>query len=289
MICLCPQCGDPVRLPARGASPQALVRCPLCHESFPLSAVLDRLPPALEVIESPIEVENDDHDVAGSAVGSWSLPAPHSLHSPRAEHGVDWAPQAAFRQSADSSAGVIEALPSRPARRRVHPIALLVQWVFGGVIGVVGALLLCWWVLDRDPGFGPQVARYLPWVVPEKFGGSRWSQESAPRKSAESLIRRDRVPQPGPRIRRSDEGSVQQDRAASPTLAPRTDRGTTAPASDEVVGEPVTETLEESSTTDTERPAAAADSAVDSQPADPSSQDSADAESDPPRPPEDPE
>ena len=51
-IVACPKCADSVVLPGR-ASRLATVRCPLCQEQFPLAEVLDKLPPALIVVDDP--------------------------------------------------------------------------------------------------------------------------------------------------------------------------------------------------------------------------------------------
>ena len=51
-IVACPKCADSVVLPGR-ASRLATVRCPLCQEEFPLAEVLDKMPPALVVVDDP--------------------------------------------------------------------------------------------------------------------------------------------------------------------------------------------------------------------------------------------
>ena len=51
-IVACPKCADLVALPDR-ASRRATVRCPLCQAQFLLTEVLDKLPPALLVVDDP--------------------------------------------------------------------------------------------------------------------------------------------------------------------------------------------------------------------------------------------
>jgi hypothetical protein len=49
---VCPRCQEEVSLP-HGASPRALVECPLCLEQYPLSEALRGSPPLLKVIDDP--------------------------------------------------------------------------------------------------------------------------------------------------------------------------------------------------------------------------------------------
>jgi hypothetical protein len=161
-------------LPTVNQSSASTVRCPLCRESFAFAEVLERLPPALEVVEPEIQIVDDGSGLeADGSIERWQFPSigPADERA-SASASPDWSPP-------DSSRGYLSPrgpalpsdLPPRVPRRRITPLALLLQWVLGGFVGVAGALLLCWWLLDRDPGFGPQVARFVPWVVPEKFRG----------------------------------------------------------------------------------------------------------------------
>ena len=68
----CPKCADLVALPDR-ASRRATVRCPLCQEQFPLTEVLDKLPPALVVVDDP-EAADAALD-GGTAPENWGTPA----------------------------------------------------------------------------------------------------------------------------------------------------------------------------------------------------------------------
>lgn len=67
------------------------------------------------------------------------------------------------------------------------------QVVLGGAAAIPVSLLLIWYVLDKDvAGAGPAVARYVPWIVPEKFRGSSLASEPA-----EPLAEPRRIPRRG--------------------------------------------------------------------------------------------
>lgn len=61
------------------------------------------------------------------------------------------------------------------------PIWSTLQVVLGGAAAIPVSLLLIWYVLDKDvAGAGPAVARYVPWVVPEKFRGLAHAEPTEP-------------------------------------------------------------------------------------------------------------
>ncbi len=54
----CPRCADQIRVPSGNLSPDSYAQCPWCGETFPLSEVLDRLPPVLTLLTAdgmPVE------------------------------------------------------------------------------------------------------------------------------------------------------------------------------------------------------------------------------------------
>ncbi len=48
----CPRCGDPFRVPVEVLEHDAQAQCPWCGERFPLSEVIDRLPPVLTILSA---------------------------------------------------------------------------------------------------------------------------------------------------------------------------------------------------------------------------------------------
>jgi hypothetical protein len=65
------------------------------------------------------------------------------------------------------------ALAKRP-RKKTGPVMEGVKIVFGGVLGLVIAQAILWWMpwtkYRKDPfKLGPKVSQYAPWIVPEVF------------------------------------------------------------------------------------------------------------------------
>jgi hypothetical protein len=104
----------------------------------------------------------------------------------------------------------LQALP-RMKRPSPSPVAMLVQWVGGGALGIPLALGFLWWVAGRDPlQLGPKVARVVPWIVPQAFRGS----------SPSNVPQTDRVAQ------RSDRDYQPQIRSLGPVPSANADQAT---------------------------------------------------------------
>jgi hypothetical protein len=174
-IVACPKCADLVALPDR-ASRRATVRCPLCQEQFLLREVLDKLPPALMVVDDP---EVADAAPAGEAAPEeWVRPA-----FPDAE-GAGFAPLSIETEAARAPAtGVPRGRRPAPRAKRKpkNPVMEGVKIVLGGVAGLAIAQIILWWVgssqawpKQRADMFelAPKVARFAPWIVPDRYRGA---------------------------------------------------------------------------------------------------------------------
>jgi hypothetical protein len=147
----CPRCGDKVTAPAN-ASAEAVVRCPLCNEEYPLDEALRSGPPMLIVV------------------------APGPSHSKKDEEGALYlAPAEAPKPF------VFEERPAprkiagrpRPQRREKNVFMEIFKVVAGGVVGLSIGQLILWWVIpglqpgQRDPAnLAPKLSRYVPWIIP---------------------------------------------------------------------------------------------------------------------------
>ena len=179
-IVACPKCADSVVLPGR-ASPRATVRCPLCQEEFPLAEVLDKMPPALIVV--------DDPDAA--AAGPLAATAAAPLFAEPESNGGGFAPLS-IENAASAAPPATAARRRRPAaaakRKPKSPVAEGVKIVLGGVAGLVIAQVILWWIGSAKEwpskradisGLAPKVARFAPWIVPERYRGQKASAEAA--------------------------------------------------------------------------------------------------------------
>jgi hypothetical protein len=166
-IVRCPRCRDEVTVPP-GATSRALVRCPLCLEQYLLSEALANAPPLLVIIGGEV---------------------PHAVidTSPIAGHDYELA-AAAVTDSPDNHWGhaAVATLPPRaptiragrlPRKREPNAILLTLSWLGGGILSLVLAPLILWWIFKVDPvEIGPTVAGYAPWVVPQQFHGQASSR-----------------------------------------------------------------------------------------------------------------
>ncbi len=186
-IAHCPKCREQVSVPG-GASRQARVRCPLCSDEYLLDDALRPLPPLLIVVDDP-EAES---------IASINRSPPSAPVFAGADEGD--APAIVMDEASDDfsltpSSPVIarpfkfepgSAVPAarnatRPRTRRKQgsPLRMMVQTVGGGVMGLVLAQLILWWVpgnwnaTNRDPfGLAAKVTPYAPFLVPIALQGN---------------------------------------------------------------------------------------------------------------------
>jgi len=183
-IVACPKCADSVVLPLR-ASQRATVRCPLCQAEFPLAAVLDKMPPELIVVDDPDAVAAMP-STGATAAASGAIPL---FVEPESNSG-GFAPLS-IETAAPGAPATTAARRRRPAaaakRKPKNPVAEGVKIVLGGVAGLVIAQVILWWIGSAKEwpskradisGLAPKIARFAPWVVPERYRGRKPSSEA---------------------------------------------------------------------------------------------------------------
>lgn len=192
-IAHCPKCREQVSIPS-GVSRQARVRCPLCSEEYLLDDALRPLPPLLVVVHDPEAASaattlepSEPAPVFAGAEGSrgpamgWNEADQFALEpaasSPPAFQFEPGSALAAGRGPVARSAAV--ASRPRARRKQAGPLRLIVQTVGGGVMGLVIAQLILWWMPgkwdhnNRDPfKLAAKTARYAPFLVPVELHGS---------------------------------------------------------------------------------------------------------------------
>jgi hypothetical protein len=178
-IAACPKCHDEVTVPPT-APRSALVRCPWCREQFALSDVLDRLPPMLEIVGGAAAAAA----TAREGFGSFATTADEDFKFAEAEQPALGSPSLKFNNgnalAATAASPAVSprprpktAAPLRPRRKEKNALAEVVKVVIGGLVGLMLAQLILWWLPEpyqRDPAeLGPVVGKYVPWIVPAEF------------------------------------------------------------------------------------------------------------------------
>lgn len=162
----CPRCRDEVTVPAK-ASPQALVRCPLCLEEYLLAEALAEMPPTLLVVGGEME---EEPALVGAGAAATEAGGDYNLSGGGYGAGV-------LDSSAPAGATVTPARTgvktgARPKRKEKSALGEMIKIVLGGVVGLSLGLLVLWWGLRKDPlKLGPKVSPYAPWIVPAEFHG----------------------------------------------------------------------------------------------------------------------
>ncbi len=88
---------------------------------------------------------------------------------------------------------VLGPIVPRQRPREVSAIRKIIPPILGGLAAFPIATLIMWYVVGRDIGSaGPTVAKYVPWIVPQKLRASSWeysrnSESSGSSKSRSSL------------------------------------------------------------------------------------------------------
>ena len=213
----CPKCREQVSIPA-GAISHSKVRCPLCQEQYLLTEALQRLPPLLIVVpdtesaapfvaalppanESMVDRDIDEaaDERAAEYDQEWNLEPVEDRQagglpaaSPTAEpaRSNDWISEVGIGQDRSErverehspSSTRASSMPSRRRHRRkkAGPVKSFIQIIGGGILGLVIAQLILWWMPGdwakdkRDPlGVADRVAQYAPFLVPAGVRSAR--------------------------------------------------------------------------------------------------------------------
>ncbi len=196
-VASCPSCREHVTVPV-DATPECIVRCPLCHEEFRLEAFLSQLPPALIVLGK--ETATADQGT-GEESSLWDDSASHVLTSldtapapgetDDAVPAFDFTPESPGDSHQEGTVGVLR----RAGRRQKNSTFEVLKIVAGGLLAIPAAQLILWWFVPGDwkrdlLGIGPAVSRVVPWIVPQKFRAQQDLLTPEPRFAPESDSRR---------------------------------------------------------------------------------------------------
>lgn len=178
MLIYCPSCYMLVRLP-RGEDDSENVpalRCPGCERTFAGPPVATGGPPAAipQAAGSPVAHGDAPAIVQGDAQEFRSDLAT-APESPEELH-------ATFPATLSTAAPL--SLPPRVKRGATNSRSRggipFVAVILGGLTALPLATAICWYALGRDPlRWGPTVARYVPAIVPARFGGTLGSTRPA--------------------------------------------------------------------------------------------------------------
>lgn len=172
-IAACPKCHDEVTIPP-GAPRAAQVRCPWCREEFGLADVLDRMPPMLEIVSAPTVAPGESDAQAGFGASSDDdFRLSDADASPTPDFSFGGGTTTAAPAVAAPRPRTAKAASTRPRRKEKSAVAEMVKVVLGGVVGLILAQLILWWLPEpykRDPiEIGPTVGKYVPWIVPAEY------------------------------------------------------------------------------------------------------------------------
>jgi hypothetical protein len=177
MILNCPKCGDPVLVPPT-ANPSAQVRCPHCRESYALRDALDRLPPALQIID-PGEPEPSNLFGLGAVAVTAGVSRPDALPEPIEDSARTeaWDPALAELPEPFDLPSTPAAAPRlktsiRPRRQEKGAVGEIIKVVMGGVAGLTLTQGVLWWGFHNDPfdlGKTLGASKLTRWMVPNVY------------------------------------------------------------------------------------------------------------------------
>ena len=176
-ITQCPKCDEKVTVPA-GGHRDARVRCPLCQAEYLLAEALNKLPPALILLDVPLN--------APIEMGELSIESETSsdeLNLEPAETAREFAFESAPAGTATLTKPATIRPSARPKRKPKSPVVEGLKIVVGGALGLVIAQLILFWIpiarlgkQQRDPAdLAPKIARFAPFLVPENLRGQNQS------------------------------------------------------------------------------------------------------------------
>ena len=144
-------------------------------ESFDLELEIESEPDTQSTdTETPNSTTNEvaaGHEEDPSAVGET-----HFETEPNAEtHASEYASidepavPAALDSSPDVDWGVLGSTVPRRRPKEASAFRKILPPILGGLAAFPIATLILWYGFGKDIGVGPTVAKYVPWIVPEKF------------------------------------------------------------------------------------------------------------------------
>lgn len=171
----CPACSHVTAL-AQDVSLSANLRCPHCEHTFRVGQVIEEQYGLWEVVSDPAAVGQAD----AASYPNLAPPEPPGLEAVVASSEEDEplelseAPKPSQAKSGNANWAGFEPVTheqfEKLKRKQRSPIWSILQVVLGGLAAIPIALLILWHGLGRDVlDAGPQVAEYLPWIVPAQF------------------------------------------------------------------------------------------------------------------------
>lgn len=166
----CPHCGQQSLLPS-DTSLEASLKCPHCSQQLVLGEALLQQFSSWEVIDDPASLVPSDYASVEPSRPT-VVPVPQ-LDSDQDELQLSTSVAPASSEQPTQNVSVRPYTHfeyERMRRKQKSPIWSVVPVVLGGLAAFPIALLILWWGLGKDVGeMGPQVAEFVPWIVPQQF------------------------------------------------------------------------------------------------------------------------
>ena len=175
-----------VRVPLKAAA-NSKVRCPHCGNEYRLSEILVESVPVLEIVQEPTEqLEMEELDVSQEEVfvvppqlaeGAFRRRERRmendqldgSSDSRRFKLGRSSSREAKSSRIGDNFQQRIRR-HSRVSKSAKNPFIEFIKVVVGGLMAIPIAYAIVLWAFDKDPlNVGPQVSKYVPFVIPADF------------------------------------------------------------------------------------------------------------------------
>jgi hypothetical protein len=206
----CLGCSKLVKLPAQ-PDPDAIVRCPRCHESYPISMLLDSEIPELEIVtpggeddsdsDGGVEIQTDEQNrfIVAPALAKGAKRKKRRRSSSGSSESSNSRERSQTREQSTTSGPSIEtssasgssrasegrsnsserSSSSRRRKKKSPPPKEsggfeFAKIILGALMAPPVAQLVIWWGLTLDPlKLGPTVANVIPAVVPAEFRGDK--------------------------------------------------------------------------------------------------------------------
>jgi len=169
LISSCPRCDDDIRTPTN-AHQEAIVRCPRCLETFPLSEIYNKFPPELEIVSEPASALKPS--TAGVSLGyDLTEDEGEDDFQFKPEHPPSVATQPISNEGAAPMARLERERARRSPSRREPNVAMeFVKIVLGGVAGLAIAVMAIMWFGNQDVfKIVPKMPVQLYFLVPAEL------------------------------------------------------------------------------------------------------------------------